>query len=47
MCADKANKDVPYREFNDYDESVFISSNVKNIVLVSHIISCWKVYLDI
>ncbi len=43
MCADKPNEDMSYREFDDHYESVFIASDVKDIVLVSNIISCREI----
>ena len=47
MCADKPNEDMSYCEFDDHNESVFIASDVKDIVLVSNIISCREVGFDV
>ena len=43
MCADKPNEDMSYREFGDHNESVFIAFDIKDIVLVSNIISCREI----
>lgn len=47
MGAHKADKDVADGEFYHYDKAVFVSFDVEDIVLVSDIISCREICLNI
>ena len=43
----KAYENMSYREFYHYNQPVFVSSDVKHIMLITYIIGCRKVNLYI
>jgi len=43
----KAYEDMTYCEFNHYNQSVFVSSDVKHIMLIAYIISRREVNLNV
>lgn len=46
MSANKSDEQMPDREFNDYHKTIFITTDIKNIVLITHIIRCREIQLD-
>ena len=43
MCADKSNEKSAYGEFYHNDQSVVVSSDVEDIVLIAHIVGIREV----
>ncbi len=46
MSANKSDEQMSNREFNDYHKTIFITTDIKNIVLITHIIRCREIQLD-
>ena len=47
MCSHKADKHMAYGELYHDNQSVFVSFDVKHIMLVAHIVRSRKVHFDI
>lgn len=47
MCTYKADENMSYCELYDYHKTVLIATDVKNIMLVTYIISSRKIHLDV
>lgn len=45
MCAYKPYENVAYGEFDHDYQSVFIASDVKDVMLIANVISCRKINL--
>ena len=47
MRVHKADKDMPYCELHDHYQTIFVSTDIENVVLVAYIVGCRKVHLDV
>ena len=47
MGTHKADEDVADGKFHNHYKAIFVSFDIEDIVLIPHIIGCWKVSLDV
>ena len=44
MSTNKSDEQMPNREFNDHHKTIFVTTDIKNIVLITHIIRCREIH---
>ena len=45
MCSHKSNEYMSYCELHNHNQTVFVASDVKDIMLIPNVVCRWEVYL--
>ncbi len=47
MCSYKTNKNMSYSKLYNNHKTILITLNIKNIMLIAHVICCRKIFFDV